>query len=129
MDFKPLFLVIEDNLIDQLVMKQLLKKVLHIEQINIANNGKEGINWLKTNKKNNPSLIIFLDIQMPIMNGFEFLDEFKKLSDDIKKGIQIYVLSSTLDFDDIKQIRENKYVTQFLRKPLHIEELKNRFVH
>ena len=73
MQLKPVFLVIEDNLIDQLVITQLLKKVLEIEQIIIVNNGKEGIEWLTTKKKNQ-SLIILLDIQMPIMNGFEFLD-------------------------------------------------------
>jgi CheY-like chemotaxis protein len=73
MEPNPIFLVIEDNLIDQLVISQLLKKVLHVDQIVIANNGREGIEWLTTKKKNQ-SLIILLDIQMPIMNGFEFLN-------------------------------------------------------
>lgn len=124
MEFKPLFLVIEDNLIDQLVTKQLLKKVLDVEPIFIANNGKEGMHWLVINNKNNQELIILLDIQMPIMNGFEFLEEFQKLDNEIKKRIQIYVLSSTLDPDEIKHIEENKYVTKFLNKPFPIEELK-----
>ena len=50
MEFKPLFLLIEDNLIDQIVTQQLLKKVFHVEEIIIANNGKEGIEWLQDNK-------------------------------------------------------------------------------
>lgn len=126
MEFKSLFLLIDDNLIDQLVTKQLLKKILGIEQVVIANNGKEGLQWLINNKRNNQPLIILLDIQMPIMNGFEFLEEFHKLSKEAKQGIQIYVLSSTLDPDEIKLIEENPYVTDFLNKPFPIEELKNK---
>jgi len=123
---KPIFLIIEDNLIDQLVITQLLKKVLEIEQIIIANNGKEGIEWLTTQKKNQ-SLIILLDIQMPIMNGFEFLDAFEKLNKEIRKEIQIYVLSSTLDPDELEHISKNDNVTGFLNKPFPIEEFKRKF--
>ncbi|MFQ6600739.1 response regulator [Flavobacterium sp. C3NV] len=123
---KPIFLIIEDNLIDQLVITQLLKKVLEIDQIVIANNGKEGIEWLTTQKKNQ-SLIILLDIQMPIMNGFEFLDAFEKLNKEIRKEIQIYVLSSTLDPDELEHISKNDNVTGFLNKPFPIEEFKRKF--
>ena len=73
MPVKNVFLLIEDNLIDQLVIKQLLKKVLYIDEVHITNNGKEGIEWLQTNGKLYPSIIIILDVQMPVMNGFEFL--------------------------------------------------------
>ncbi|CAI2767037.1 response regulator [Flavobacterium collinsii] len=122
MQTKPVFLIVDDNLIDQLVITQLLKKVLDIDEIFIANNGREGIQWLVTN--NNHPLIILLDIQMPIMNGFEFLEEFHKLKKEIKKRIRIYVLSSTLDPDDIAKINRNRYVSAFLNKPFPIEEFK-----
>lgn len=119
------FLLIEDNLIDQLVIKQLFKKVLNIDQISIVNNGREGLQWINENK-NQESLIILLDIQMPIMNGFEFLEEFDKLNNEIKKETQIYVLSSTLDSDEILRIKQNRCVTGFLNKPFSIEEFRNR---
>ncbi|MFG4002916.1 response regulator [Flavobacterium aquidurense] len=124
MESKPTFLLIEDNLIDQLIIKQLFRKVLNIDQIVIANNGREGLQWINGNKKQQ-SLIILLDIQMPIMNGFEFLDEFDKLSTEIKKETHIYVLSSTLDSDEILRIKENNYVSGFLSKPFPIQEFKN----
>lgn len=122
----PVFLVIEDNLIDQLVTKQLLKKILDIDQIVIANNGKEGIEWLSI-KKSSQSVIILLDIQMPIMNGFEFLEEFHKLDKEIRKETKIYVLSSTLDPEEIEHINKNNDVTGFLNKPFPIEEFRNKF--
>lgn len=125
MELKPVFLLIEDNLIDQIVIKQLLKKVLDVTEteVNVTNNGVEALQWLSTHQDLH-QLIILLDIQMPVMNGFEFLNAYANLSDEFKKVIQIYVLSSTLDQDDINKINENNYVTGFLNKPLPIEEFK-----
>ncbi|WP_338841065.1 response regulator [Flavobacterium ginsenosidimutans] len=126
-EYKPQFVIIEDNLIDQFITKKLLKKGLDVNPLYIANNGKEGIDWLLKNPNHN-SLVIFLDIQMPIMNGFEFLDEFSRLPEDIKEKIRIYVLSSTLDIDEIKKAKENKYVSDFWNKPFRLDTLKSTFL-
>ncbi|MHC0446241.1 response regulator [Flavobacterium sp. 3-218] len=128
MPYRSQFIIIEDNLIDQFVTKKLLKKGLDINPAYIANNGKEGMNWILKNQNQNP-LIILLDIQMPIMNGFEFLEEFDKLPEDLKENIEIFVLSSTLDIDEIKKIKENKYVSDFWNKPFRLEILQNAFLH
>ncbi|MEN2487860.1 response regulator [Flavobacterium sp. B11] len=127
MPYRSQFVIIEDNLIDQFVTKKLLKKGLDINPVYIANNGKEGMNWLLKNQNQNP-LIILLDIQMPIMDGFEFLKEFDRLPEDIKQNIEIFVLSSTLDSDEIKKVKENKYVTDFWNKPFRLEILKSVFL-
>ncbi|MDQ6527564.1 response regulator [Flavobacterium sp. LHD-85] len=127
MPYRSQFIIIEDNLIDQFVTKKLLKKGLDINPVYIANNGKEGMNWILKNQIQNP-LIILLDIQMPVMNGFEFLEEFDRLPEDVKAKIEIFVLSSTLDSDEIKKVRENKYVSDFWTKPFRLEILKNTFL-
>jgi len=127
MPSKTDFLLVEDNLIDQFVTRKLLKKGLNISPLFIANNGKEAIDWLVKNPIQN-SLVILLDIQMPVMNGFEFLDEFARLTDEIKDKIEIFVLSSTLDTDEIKKVKENKYVSDFWNKPFLLETLHNSFL-
>ena len=127
MPFKSQFIIIEDNLIDQFVTKKLLKKGLDISPLYIANNGKEGLDWLIKHYENQ-SLVILLDIQMPIMNGFEFLDEFAKLKEVVKDKIEIFVVSSTLDNDEIRKAKENKYVSDFWNKPLTLDLLKSVFL-
>ncbi|MDR6845688.1 response regulator [Flavobacterium granuli] len=121
------FLVIEDNQIDQFITKQLFKKILDISEINIVNNGKEGIKWVCENRKIiNESLIILLDIQMPIMNGSQFLLEYEKLEDELKRRTQIFMLSSSLDTDEIENLKSNVYVTDFLNKPICVKEFGKR---
>src|SRR6478752_5974802 len=109
MKSKNIFLLIEDNPIDQIIARQLFKKVLDINDINIANNGLEGINWI-TNTVLEKPLIVLLDINMPVMNGFEFLEAFKKLPEEIKANVDIYMLSSTLDPNEIQQIKKHELV-------------------
>ncbi|MCR4034095.1 MULTISPECIES: response regulator [Flavobacterium] len=127
MPFRSQFIIIEDNLIDQFVTKKLLKKGLDVNPLYIANNGKEGLEWLLKHQNNQP-LVIILDIQMPIMNGFQFLDEFERLAENIKDKIEIFVLSSTLDTDEINKVKENKYVSDFWNKPFRLELLQKTFV-
>jgi response regulator RpfG family c-di-GMP phosphodiesterase len=62
--------------------------------------------------------VIFLDIRMPQMGGFEFLQEYDKLSIENKQSIKIFMLSSSLDPTDLKKSTNNKYITQFIHKPL-----------
>jgi CheY-like chemotaxis protein len=116
-------LIIDDNIIDQIVTKQLLKKTLGITDISTANNGKEGIQWLRDHKSNTEeSLIILLDIKMPEMDGFEFLLEYETLPEELKKETQIFMLSSTLNPNDIARAKNNEYVKNLLSKPLPVKE-------
>ena len=127
MEIKYDFLLIEDNHIDQFVMTQLFKKVFNVTEVSIANNGREGIDWIYENRRkiSNP-LVILLDIQMPIMNGLQFLSEYDKLEEELKKETQIYMLSSSLDIDEIQQLQDNKYVTDFLSKPISVDRFRER---
>jgi CheY-like chemotaxis protein len=118
------YLIIDDNHIDQLVTKKLLSVKLNATQIQVVNNGKEGIQWLKANEHSNLPMIILLDIKMPEMNGFEFMETFIKLDDKVKKRAKIFMLSSTLDPEDIARATNFEHVNSLLEKPLSIDALK-----
>jgi CheY-like chemotaxis protein len=120
-----IFLVVDDNLIDQLVAKQLLKKALNIDvsNVNVTNNGLEAIEWICNyrNQFDHP-LVILLDIQMPEMNGLEFLQKYETLPKDLQLETQIYMLTSSLNVDEINQLKNNCMVTGFLSKPFPVAE-------
>lgn len=127
MEYNYTFLLIEDNVIDQIVTSHLLKKALTTSEITIVNNGKEAIYWLKAYKcRLNESIIILSDINMPVMNGFEFLFEYDRLPNELKNQTEIFMLSSTLCIDEINQCKRNSYVEDVFSKPLPIEKFLNK---
>ena len=109
-------LLIDDNFIDNFVTRKILETGNFAEKIIVIQSAPEAITKLQA-KEIEPD-VIFLDIRMPFMDGFEFLKEFDKLHLDDDKKIRIYMLSSSLDPVDFRLSSENKYITQFVHKPL-----------
>jgi len=109
-------LLIDDNFIDNFVTRKILETGNFAEKIIVMQSAPEAIAKLQS-KEIEPD-VIFLDIRMPFMDGFEFLKEFDALHIDDNKKIRIYMLSSSLDPVDFRLSSENKYITQFVHKPL-----------
>jgi len=108
-------LLIDDNYIDNFVTRRILESGHFAEEIIVRQSPAEAIESLRRGDVR-PD-VIFLDIRMPNMNGFEFLQEYDKLDDNVKSA-KIFMLSSSLDPNDYKRSTENKYITQFIHKPL-----------
>jgi CheY-like chemotaxis protein len=109
-------LLIDDNYIDNFVTRRILESSNFAEEIAVRQSANEAISALKDGSVK-PD-VIFLDLRMPLMNGFEFLNEFEKIEFEGKDNIKIFMLSSSLDPTDVKRSTENKYVVQFIHKPL-----------
>lgn len=125
METNAAFLLIDDNLIDQLITTKLLKNTFDDFQFNVVSDGKQGMEWLyKFNYTSKDQLIILLDIKMPRMDGFEFLVQYDALPEDLKKKTQIFMLSSTLDPNDLERANENCYVKKLFSKPLSVSQFK-----
>ncbi|HWZ34565.1 MAG TPA: response regulator [Mucilaginibacter sp.] len=108
-------LLVDDNYIDNFITRRLLESSKFAENIVVTESPAEAISMLETGTVK-PD-VIFLDIRMPQMNGFEFLDAFDKLDID-KADIKVFLLSSSFDPTDIRRSSDNKYITQFIHKPL-----------
>lgn len=108
-------LLIDDNYIDNFVTRKILEVSNFAETVVVARSATEAIGSLQEGTVK-PD-VIFLDVRMPMMSGFEFLEAYDKINID-KSGIKIFMLSSSLDPLDIRRSMDNKYITQFLHKPL-----------
>ena len=114
-------LLIDDNYIDNFITRRVLESSNFAEKIIVRQSPMEAIESLRDGSVD-PD-VIFLDIRMPLMSGFEFLHEYDGL-EIAKKGIKIYMLSSSLDPTDMKQSSDNKHITQFIHKPLTVKALE-----
>ncbi|WP_020603053.1 response regulator [Spirosoma spitsbergense] len=116
-------LLVDDDPDDNYYHQIVINKMNIVNHIDIAVNGIEAMAYLK-NKNQNPPEIIFLDINMPKMNGWEFLEEYKNLDIDKKAKVLIMILTTSANPDDIKRAKEIQDVTGFETKPLSPELIK-----
>lgn len=119
------FLVIDDSYIDRLVATMLIKRTYDITNVHEASGVNQALEWLTANRPQaEDHLIILLDIMMPQLSGFDFLEKFNLLSGEIKDRISIIMLSSTLDHEDMNRAQQHPNVKKLLSKPLSANELK-----
>lgn len=109
------------------ITQRIIEQTNHVKEIKVFNNGLDALNYLKNNLKNDYQLpeVIFLDLSMPIMDGWQFLDEFTSLSlkTDKTEKILIYICSSSISPHDITKAKEISSVTDFIIKPVTKDKL------
>jgi CheY-like chemotaxis protein len=119
-------LLVEDDPITIMVCDRIIKMTSFAEKVKSCENGKIGIDYLTDLDENSPTpTIIFLDINMPVMNGWDFLEEFEKIKSRFTPLPRIYLLSSTVDPEDYKKAQKFSLVQDFISKPLSKEALQN----
>jgi CheY-like chemotaxis protein len=119
-------LLVEDDPITVMVCDRVIKMTLFAEKVKSCENGKIGIDYLSGLSEGDESPnIIFLDINMPVMNGWDFLEEFEKIKFRFKSVPRIYLLSSTVDPEDHRRAKKFSSVEDFISKPLSKEVLQN----
>ena len=123
-------LLVDDNESDNYIHKKVIEKAGITDFIGIALNGEEAIDFLttswalgqKVNTDCAPSLI-FLDINMPVMNGWEFLEAYRKLDEYQKGHVAIIMLSASLNSADIARTEKMLGSGCFINKPLTLKSL------
>lgn len=120
-------LLIDDNEIDNFISEYIIKKCKIADKITVKTSAIDALEFLKIINRNSEVFpdLIFLDIKMPVMDGFGFLEEFTKFPESINNQCTIVMLSSSSDQDDIDSAFKHHSVKKFLTKPLKIEMLEN----
>ncbi len=117
------FIIIDDSKIDLFLIDKIITSIWPNAHVVKFEYPIESLSFVKANALK--KAVIFLDIQMPVMNGFQWLDEYTTLSDEIKSCYKIYILTSSSNPSDHHRGRSNIHVKDVLTKPLTKEILLN----
>jgi CheY-like chemotaxis protein len=121
-------LLIDDSDIDNMVNKRVIERTGLSSEVVVKNSARAAIEYLQQLSHDNADKIpnvIFLDIRMPDTDGFGFLELFEALPSVVHAKSRIIMLSSSIDSEDYKKAMDNRFVKQFLNKPLHKESVIN----
>ena len=115
-----LVMLVDDNDTDNFISRRIIEITKFAKDVIIKNSGKSALEYLEENKQSPTTLpeLIFLDINMPIVDGFVFLYEFEKFEELLKDRCKVIILSSSDNKRDIDKIVNNDHVIKFITKPL-----------
>tara|TARA_R110002051_G_scaffold77045_1_gene140543 strand:+ start:638 stop:1039 length:402 start_codon:yes stop_codon:yes gene_type:complete len=118
--------IIDDDAIFIYGTKKIMKKINFCDEILVFNNGKDAMDGLELLAEQNKKLpnVIFLDINMPIMDGWEFLEDFVKIPNNNRDNVTIYIISSSIDPIDIQKVQLYGLVNNYILKPIRIVDLE-----
>lgn len=119
-------MIVDDSYIDRFIAETTIKDNTFSEEVVTTDSASSALEYLHACSQISEALpqLIFLDINMPEINGFEFLDAFENLPRIVQENCNIMMLSSSLNPEDLTRAEENRFVTRFLNKPLNKERLK-----
>lgn len=117
---KVKILLVDDDTTYLFITKKILEQQQNVEQINTFMNGLEALTYLKQHSKEENILpnILFLDLFMPIMDGWEFLNEFTEVKSNNLNKITIYICTSSISPHDVERAKKISSVSDYIIKPI-----------
>jgi CheY-like chemotaxis protein len=125
----PIIGIIDDDTIYHFILTSIINKNKLAESILSFLDGEKAIQYLTENKMNNEKIpdVLFLDVNMPIMDGWMFIEEYARIKTDITKKTLVFMLSSSANPIDIERAGEISEISDYIIKPIKLEEVKRIF--
>jgi CheY-like chemotaxis protein len=117
-------IVIDDDPINNMICEKMVQHAQFADEVNSFLSALDALEWVKHFKDSTSDIFILLDINLPLMNGWEFLEQLQHLKDnDHPIDFSIYIHSSSVSVDDQQKAIDNPLVSGFILKPLTLEKL------
>jgi response regulator RpfG family c-di-GMP phosphodiesterase len=118
------YIIVDDDPFNNILSNLALEAAFGAVDIKTFSRPEEGLAYIAGHYPERPEpTILFLDINMPTLTAWEFLEEFEKFSTKVKEQFQVYILSSSVDHRDKDKAIKNKLVRGFISKPLEKEAI------
>ena len=116
----PVIALVDDDKIFQLIASRSIKATQFAGKILQFNNGSEAIQYLEEHAEDENALpdLLFLDINMPLVDGWMFMEDYISLKSRINKIIQIYMISSSIDPKDVERAKAIREIKEYVTKPV-----------
>lgn len=120
-------LLVDDYDADNFIHRLVVERYGCAEHIEVSRDGKQALDYLKSCiEKDQPfPELIFLDINMPVMNGWEFIEAYDALDEDMRGGVVLMMLTTSLNPDDRARAEDKGCIADFVSKPLTRDSLAN----
>lgn len=116
--------IVDDDPISIFGAKKIMQYAEVCDNFGVFHNGKEALLELLAKNQNKLELpeIIFLDLNMPVMDGWSFLEEFSKV--EFHQNIKVYIVTSSIDPEDTQRAQEYRSVVNYIVKPVTVDKLR-----
>lgn len=127
MNVKDSVCIIDDDHIFIYGVKRLIEETSFCENLQVYQNGEDALEELKDSVNRGGSLpsIIFLDLNMPMMTGWEFLDEYLQIEKEDPTKSNVYIVSSSVDPKDLLRLKDYSIVRNYILKPVTVDDLQS----
>jgi CheY-like chemotaxis protein len=124
-------ILIDDDEVFVFLTKKIIERADEDVQLSVFSNGQEAIDYLKEAALNTELLpdIILLDLNMPVMDGWEFLNIYKTFNLSQKKRIALYIVTSSISPYEVERAKNIEEVHEFIIKPIAKEKFKDIIAH
>jgi CheY-like chemotaxis protein len=118
------YIIVDDDPTNNMICNLTLRNTLGTVATKTFTDPEEGLQYIRNNfDKDSGKTVLFLDLNMPTISGWQFLEKYDNFSEEVKMQINIYLLSSSIDMRDWERSKKNKYVKGFLVKPMYAETI------
>jgi CheY-like chemotaxis protein len=121
------YIVIDDDPINNMICSKIIKLTIPGTEVNTFIQPEEGLEHLLSvySKTDAPNAILFLDINMPTLTGWEVMERLKDFPEEVKQRLMIYILSSSVDLQDREKAGQDPYIKGYIIKPLSQAKLRD----
>lgn len=120
----PTIFVIDDDEINNVIVSTYIKRYHITDSYHVFDSAIKALNYIKENGEDVVPEIIILDVKMPDMDGFEFLDEYEPLAKSYNKKTSVYMLSSSVRMNDKERSFQYDSVVDYIEKPMTLPQIR-----